>query len=68
MIIAHFLAKYGPDRSDTQNMEEGCATQCLTLDWAKDDFENLNEHAASMANGPDVSRLLSCGIFEESGL
>ena len=45
MVRAYFTAKYGPDRSDIQNMEEGWATQrVIPLECAKDDFENLNEH------------------------
>ena len=69
MIGAYFPVKYGLDRSDTQDMEEEWATQRARLSESGLSKTSVNtNHAAPMANGPNVSKLISHGILERSGL
>ena len=71
MIRAYFPAEYGLDRSGTHDMEEKRVTQRLRLKIAPRTISKTpmnTNHAAPIANGAHVSRLLSHGIIEEPGL
>ena len=71
MIRAYFPAKYGLDRSSTDDMEEERVTQRLRLEIAPRTISKTSmntNHAAPIANGSHISRLLSHGIIEGPGL
>ena len=70
MIGVCFPAKYRLDRSDTQDIEEGWDTQRVRIKTgprASSKTSMITNHAAHMAYGPNVFRLLPHGILVGSG-